>query len=153
MSTSPVVCSASSSKKYSFALAEVCVALIVISIAISYIFSSLHQTIARYTTLRQEITCHQIADEQLGRYIAVFFTTPPDFDSAVSGLEAHSIHDGFEVHTTARVSETTEADNDSCKEEKKKTCLLTLTITVHPSGNDPISRSRSTNLCIVKEGL
>jgi hypothetical protein len=138
--------------KRSFALAEVCVAIIVIGSCISYVFSSLQQTIQRYTILRQEIACHECADEHLAKLIATFLTSPPDFDTAIEGGESSIIERIYEIHMTTMACENSKEENEPEKEMKKKAALVTITVTVRPIGNDQISATRTTNLCIGQEG-
>jgi hypothetical protein len=146
-------------KKRSFALAEVCVAVVIIGICISYVFGAMNQTIQRYAALRDTIACNELADEALARTIATFLTTPLEFDTIAGGTSDVQQAGHYEVHIQTKLSQakeephSKEAPPDLSKEIKNKAGLLTLTVKVHPSGNPNISALRSTDLCVEKGGV
>ncbi len=125
--------------------------MIIIGISISYVFSSINQTIQRYSTLRQEIGCHEVADEYLGRFIAAFLTLPPEFGTTVGGADAYALDGSYEIFMNIEACKTTEENDAPEKQVQKKAALVAITITVHPIGNDSISASRSTKLCLSQE--
>jgi hypothetical protein len=98
------------------------------------------------------IVCHELADENLGRLIATFLTYPPEFNITVEGGESSAIERTYEIHMKTKANDPSKEENESEKETKKKASLITITVTAHPIGNDQISVSRSTNLCVLKEG-
>lgn len=140
--------------KRPFALAEVCIALIILSIAASYAFSSLRNTIGRYAYLREEITCHELADEYLGQYLASFLMNPPDFDTAVSGRKTRTSDHNFDIVITDQIRDQEEKKSgDSSKESLKKAHLVNITVSVKPCKGEQIVALRTTSLCIAKEEL
>jgi hypothetical protein len=138
--------------KRPFALTEVCVALAVIGVCISYIFSSLNQTIQRYSALQQEIMCQELADEHAAQLIATFLTSPPEYDTAVEGGETSLTKGNYEIYMSTAGSETEDESDDQEKVGKKKASLITLIVAVHPVGNDQICAVRNTTLCVTQEG-
>ena len=140
-------------KRRSFALAEVCVAIGVVGICIAYVFSTMHQTIKRYATLRAYCTCEAIADEQLARTLATWVTTPPEFSEATEGWAESGEAEGYTIHMNAQPNAPlATSSTDTSKEIKKKACLLTVSVTVTAPNNTQIKAERSVNLCILKEG-
>ena len=141
-----------SRKKRPFALAEVCVSVIVVGICISYVFTTMNQTIHRYATLRDIIVCNELADENLARCIGTFLTSPPDFSTAVEGGESVQQTGQYEIQIQTKGSESDKEPNKPEKEISKKASLVTITVTVHPNLNTAICATRSTTLCVAKEG-
>lgn len=138
--------------KRPFAIAEVCVAIIVIGISISYVFSSLRQSIQRYATLRHEIACHELADEHLAKMIAGFLTSPPEFDATVEGINVSSIERGYEIHISTKACESSKEGTSTEKETTKKASLVAIAVAVNPLGNDAICACHTTTLCVAQEG-
>lgn len=164
MNILPVVCNLLSGRlsssrstvrqKRPFALAEVCVAMIIVGICVSYAFSSLQQTIRRYTILRHEICCHELADEYLARFIASLLTSPSDFTTTVDGAEALVYEKGYAVHmTTTECDSTPKDEQPAAGDIKEPAALVTLSVTVHPVENDRIVAVRSTNLFFTQGGI
>jgi hypothetical protein len=137
--------------RHSFALAEVCVALVIIGICISYVFSSVQHTIQRYTSLHQEIVCHELADEHLAQLIATFLTAQLEYETIVEGSEDSLIDGIYEIELSTSVEESDDSENQESV-AKKKASLVTLTVTVHPIGKEDIYAIRITRLCIGQEG-
>jgi type II secretory pathway pseudopilin PulG len=140
-------------KKHSFALAEVCIAIIIIGICSTYVFSTLQQTIDRYIRLRHEIRCHELADEHLARLIGSYLTDPPDFETAVGETKGEAMVGIYKIHiATQAIAFSEEAKNTTETTAKKKGYLVTLVVTVNPADNLCIYAIRSTELCITQEG-
>jgi hypothetical protein len=142
-------------KKRPFAMAEVCVAVAVVGLATTYIFSSMQESITRYTRLRDAICCNELADEHLARTIARFLTDPPDFDTATA---ENALPSSMEVGPytvsleTGCEQEKDKKENDASTTEKKPVALLELTVTASRTGADGEAQ-RSALLCICKEGM
>ena len=135
----------------SFALTEVCVALMIIGVCISYVFSSVQHTIQRYTALHQEIVCHELADEHLAQLVATFLTAQLEYETIVEGCEDCLVDGIYEIELSTSGEEADETENQESV-AKKKASLVTLTVTVHPIGNEQIYAIRTTRLCIGQEG-
>ena len=135
-------------------MAEVCVAVVIVGLATTYIFSSLQESITRYTRLRDAICCNELADEHLARSIARFLTDPPDFDTATA---ENALPNSAEVGPYT-VSLCTACEQEENKKEnaqiteKQPIALLKLTVTARRTEADD-KTTRSALLCIGKEGL
>lgn len=135
-------------------MAEVCVAVILVGLATTYIFSSLQESVGRYTKLRDAICCNELADEHLARAIARFLTDPPDFDTATAeNTPRFSAEIGpYTVSLdTGSMQEENKKENEQTT-EKQPVALLELTVTAHRTEVDD-KTERSALLCIGKEGM
>ena len=136
-----------------FALAEVCVAIAIVSLAVSCIFYSLSQSVSRCTVLQDEIRCNELAEEYLAKGVAQFLTNPPEFD-AVAGEKG--------ALTSAEVGVYTVTVQTSCEREEKKeeastsgkdpVALVELTVVVQKGQDKERAACRSVLLCLCKGG-
>ncbi len=128
--------------------------MIVIGICLAYAFTSLHQTIRRYTALRQELCCNELADEYLARFIATFLTAPPEFDATLEGAGASITEKGYVIDMKAEeYTSTTPEKREPSSESKERAALVTLIVAVHPFGNKQISAVRTSHLCLTQEAM
>ena len=147
----------SSCKKRPFALAEVCVAVILVGVATAYIFSALQESIQRYAVLRDDICGNELADEHLARSVAVFLTDPTDFDTATSEHTGpNSTREGpylVSLETNCTQSQNKkEGEENSTTIEKPPVALVELVMTVQLGERGRSIASRSALLCVGKEG-
>ena len=140
-------------RKRPFALAEVCVAIGIVGIATTYIFSSLHESIRRYGILRDGICCNELADEYLAQGVAQFLTDPPEFD-AVAQIPPRSVEVGaytVSLYVSLQQEKRT-SEEDTSSIEKDPVALIEFLVTVRRSTQEQKIASRSTLLCVCKEG-
>lgn len=138
-------------------MAEVCIAIALLGLAVAYIFSSLQESIQRYAVLRNGICSNELADEHLARTIAGFLTDPTDFDTAsAEHTGPNSACCGpyiISLYTVCTQSQSKKEDSQhSTTIEKPAVVLVELTITVQLGEEGKQLATRQAALCIGKEG-
>jgi hypothetical protein len=140
-------------KRRPFALAEVCVAIGILGLCIAYVFSTMNQTIRRYATMRDTITCEAIADEYLARTMAAWVTSPPEFSEALKGWQQTTEVGSYTIEVQATPSESTaRCAADQPKEVNNMAALLTICLTVTARHSPKAQAARIVDVCVVKEG-
>jgi hypothetical protein len=131
-------------RRCSFALVEVCVALIIVAVVSGYLFISSLQTVNMYRRFTDEITCQLAADELFSQFLASYLITPLEFDSIITKWEkVDATEDGFIIIKNASA----QAPPDDAQKPATK---LLLTLSVHSPRFYDLSAGRSTTLCVVK---
>lgn len=132
-------------KHYSFALTEVCVALAILGILISYVLIGAQRTLVQYQRLYETTMCFQLADEYLATALTGYLTTDLPFEEILVPRDQTFHDDHFIIHLTT--------DPQTPSEKASKTAsLLTVKITVELEKQNPPGPviERSTKLCIIK---
>jgi type II secretory pathway pseudopilin PulG len=135
-------------------MAEVCVAIAIVGLATTYIFSSLQDSIRQYARLRDEICCNELADEHLARSVAQFLTNPPDFDTATAEKAPPTSIDAgpYTISLQTTCEQEDRKKEPSSTMEKEPVALMEFLIVVQREGENQKFACRSALLCVSKEG-
>lgn len=140
-------------RKHPFALAEVFVAIILVGLAMTYIFSAIREATLQYSTLRDTVRTNDLADEHLARSVAQLVINPPDFETLTNTSEASMMDGPYEIRLQTTLH-TQPNKKQEAKEQilKAPVALVLATVTVQRPNSLAPPAFRSTLLCVVKEG-
>jgi len=128
-------------KRRSFALSEICVAIALLSLVLPFLISSLQKPLLKYQAFESELRAQEIADEHLSQFVAKFIAQTPTHEDL---KKCTQFEEESQIGPLTVIKRYFVELSD---ESKKKAAKISFFITVYKNDTPIQTAERSVNLC------